>query len=427
MNLDVLVYMESKITGGLIYKKGKIIEKDIGIENGKIKKIDNNIGKAKKEIDGSKCLILPGLVNSHTHAAMSLMRGYSDALPLNKWLNEIWKIEDKLQPEDVKIGTKLACLEMIKTGTTAFADMYFHMNKVADVVEKSGLRACLGYGMIGENKKGKEELDNAIEFALRNEKTKKIKKMITPHSAYTCDGYVLKNSAKKARELNLSLHIHLNETKEEIEDIKEKRGENPTEYLNSLDFWKGKSFVAHGTHFERSELDILDKKNIGVVHCPSANMKLGSGSAPIKKMINKNIEIAIGTDGPASNNTLDMFEEMKQAALLLNSRGIQISPKKILEMATKNGSNFLGFNSGKIEEGKNADLIFLDLTSTNLHPQHNLLSNIIYSTKGENIKSTMIGGKIIMEDGKIKTLNKQKIINKAEEKAKKLASKASQT
>lgn len=415
--------MELKITGGLIYKDGKTTKKDIGIEKGKIKSIKNEVGKAQKEIEASGCLVLPGLVNSHTHSAMTLMRGYSDSLPLQEWLEEIWKVEEKLKPEDVRIGTKLACAEMIKTGTTAFGDMYFHMDEVTDIVEKSGLRARLGYGMIGDGEKGKEELQKGTEFAKKSV-GERIKKMITPHSPYTCDDFMLSEAAKRAKDLDIPLHTHLNETEQEIEKIVEEKGKLPTVYLNSLNFWDTKGFVAHGTHLKEEEIEILSKKNIGIAHCPSANMKLGSGTSPVEKIIEEGIKVGLGTDGPASNNNLDLLEEMKQAALLLNLKGIQLPSKKFIDMATKNGCDLLGLNGGKIKEGSVADLIIIDIEKPNLSPKHNLLSNLVYSTKGENVRTTIVNGKILMEKRQIKTLNEKQILEDAEKRAKDLVSRS---
>ena len=382
--------------------------RDILIEGNKIEKIGKNLNlRADEKIDGKEQkAVLPGLINCHCHSAMTLFRGYADDLPLKEWLEKkIWPLEAKLTKEDVYWGTKLACLEMIKTGTTCFNDMYWSEEASVEAAEEMGIRAKIGLVVLDFLPMGKRENIEKYWKAFKKRKFKTVTFSIAPHSIYTVSKESLiwaKNFAKKN---NLLLHIHLSETEKEVKDCQKKYKLRPVEYLNKIGFLNQDCILAHSIWLSEKEIKILTQRRCNVVYNPCSNMKLASGIFPYRKIRKAGINICLGTDGPASNNNLDLFEEMKFGTLLQKVKEKDptvASASEIFEIATKNGAKALKINAGEIRVGKLADLILIDLNQVCLIPGHNLISDIVYSCSGGCVSDVIVNGKILMRDRKVK-------------------------
>ncbi len=389
----------------------------IFIEDNKITDVGKNeICKKYKTddvIDAKGMVAMPGLIKAHTHSPMTLMRGYIDDLPLIEWLQKLWTFEAKLKPEDCYYGSLLACLEMISFGITTFSDMYLYPNEILKAVEKSGLRAMVS-PLIFEKINKNCNLRNARKFLKK--KTEMVTPALGPHSSYTCTKEELIGVADLAEEKDVFIHTHVSETQNEVKQIKEKYGTNPVEFLNSVGLLTDKTILVHAIWVTDKEIKLIAKTGAKIVHCPIANMKLASGVAPVHKM--KNITVSIGSDGPSSNNNLDMFEEMKAAALIhkINNLDPTLIPSNYaLEMATINGAKTLGLNdTGSLEPGKKADLILIDFRKPHLTPLYNPVSHLVYSCNGEDVDTTICNGKILMKNRKF-VLNAGKIMKKVEE------------
>lgn len=379
-------------------------------------------------IDGSNMLAMPGLINTHCHAAMSLFRGYADDLELMKWLQDkIWPLEDKLTGEDVYWGTMLSIVEMIKSGTTGFADMYFFVEDIARAVEDSGIRAVLARGMVGVAPNGERALAEAKDLIckLNNTADGRITMMLGPHAPYTCPPEYLKQVIQLANELNVPLHIHLSETAGEVEESLKTYGVTPIQRVKDEGLFEHKVLAAHCVHASREDIELLAQYGVAVAHNPCSNLKLASGIAPVTDMLKQGVTVALGTDGPASNNNLDMFEEMKFAALIHKVRdndATALSAKKALIMATRAGAQALrlGDKVGTLAAGKLADIILLDLDKAHLHPKHDLKSHIVYSANGSDVDTVIVNGEILMQNRVLTKLDESEIYAKSAECAKKL-------
>lgn len=379
-------------------------------------------------IDASDKITIPGLINTHSHVAMTLLRGVGDDQNLQTWLNEyIWPKEANLNEELVYLGSKLAMAEMIKTGTTTFNDMYFFMEETAKAVTESGIRAVLGYGMIDlfDEEKMKSELKESEKLIknCHNTSENRIQVAVAPHAPYTCSEELLKKSKELAQKHDLKLHIHVSETKQEVEDLKNERQQTPFEYLDNIGILDSNTIAAHGVWTTEDEMKILKEKNVSVAHNPSSNTKLASGIAPVNEYIKNDINVSIGTDGVSSNNNLDMFSEMKLTALLqkVNTLDPQVLPtNETFKMATKNGARALGINAGSIAEGKLADIVLVNTKVPHMTPVRNALSNIVYSALGTDVDTVICNGKILLENKQLLTINEQEIIEQVSENAFKL-------
>ena len=389
----------------------------IFIEDNKIIDVGKNeIYKKYKTddvIDAKGMVAMPGLIKAHTHSPMTLMRGYIDDLPLIEWLQKLWTFEAKLKPEDCYYGSLLACLEMISFGITTFSDMYLYPNEILKAVEKSGLRAMVS-PLIFEKINKDCNLRNARKFLKK--KTERVTPALGPHATYTCSKEELIGVANLAEEKDVFIHTHVSETQNEVKQIKEKYGTNPVEFLNSVGLLTDKTILVHAIWVTDKEIKLIAKTGAKIVHCPIANMKLASGVAPVHKM--KNITVSIGSDGPSSNNNLDMFEEMKAAALIhkINNLDPTLIPSNYaLEMATINGAKTLGLNdTGSLEPGKKADLILIDFRKPHLTPLYNPVSHLVYSCNGGDVDTTICNGEILMKNRKF-VLDAGKIMKKVEE------------
>ncbi len=403
-------------------------EQDIFIEDNKIVKIGKLNEKAEFKISGKGKAAIPSFINSHTHAAMTLMRGYADDMVVLDWLkNKIWPLEGKLTNKDLYWGTKLACLEMIKSGTTFFNDMYFFKGGKDDAIQaavESGVRMMAGHVLLDFDP-AKREKEWRIQKDITNYVNKlnnpRITVAINPHSIYAVSKESLLWCKEFADKNKLLLHIHLSESKQEVEDCKKKHNKTPVEYLNELKFLGPNVIACHSVWINEKEIQILKKNDVKIAHNPVSNMKLSSGVFPYALMKKTGLNISLGTDGCASNNNLDMIEEMKVASVLqkLNSNDpTLLSAKEVFDMATINGAKAFNLNCGKIEEGKLADLLLVDLKKPFMTPLHNLISNVVYSANGSCVDTTICDGKILMQNGKVE--GEEEIIEKAAETAKDL-------
>ncbi|QQK79890.1 amidohydrolase [Salicibibacter cibi] len=383
-----------------------------------------------ERIDGQKKILMPGLVNTHGHTPMTLLRGISDDLPLERWLNEkIWPAEAALDDESAAAGTALAIVEMIRSGTTCFADMY-HLNRegAAALTEESGMKASLSRGMIafGSKKEQQEKLKTAIDYAksCQSSASGRLRGAVFPHAPYTCPLEFLRETKAKAEEAALPLQIHIAETRKEVKEHETKHGLPPVAHLLEEGILTKGSLAVHAVHINHSELTGLKDNGVHVSHNPQSNLKLGSGIAPLPQLLNHHIPVSLGTDSAASNNTLDVFDEMRQAAMVhkgLEEEANATDAQTILEMATVNGANALGFsNAGFIEEGYDADFIFINSDQAHMIPRINH-GTLVYSATGRDVTDVFVEGKPLMRDGRLLTVDEEKIRHEAMAASEKLA------
>lgn len=407
----------------------EVFNSNIYIVDDKIQYIGHDIENKEihRIIDGKNKLAMPGLVNSHTHLAMSLLRNYADDVALDIWLREkIWPVEGKMNKDDIYWGSLLSMVEMIQSGTTTFCDMYDFMDEVAKGVEISGLRGVLTRGLIeDDNREAKLDASRKLYNDWNNKADGRIKVMIAPHAIYTNGTDYLLKAIDLAKELGTGLNIHLSETIGEVEDSIKIHGKSPVKYLEDLGFFNIHTIAAHCVHLSDEDIDILSKYDVYPVNNPTSNLKLASGFAPIDKMLKKGITVALGTDGSSSNNNLDMFEEINLASIInkaVNMDPVSVSAYDAIKMATINGAKALNLDKeiGSLEVGKKADIILLDLDKPHFYPRHNLVSAISYGTHGSDVDTVIIDGKIVMENREIKTLDVEQIKYMAEKCAKDL-------
>ncbi|MGI6151375.1 MAG: amidohydrolase [Christensenellales bacterium] len=370
---------------------------------------------AHRVIDCDGDLLMPGLVNAHTHLAMTLFRNAADDMELSAWLRErIWPLEDKLTPEDAYWGTMLAAAECIRGGCTCVNDMYFFMDQTARAIADSGLRALLGQGIVTGNDDGKSRLALAQSLfeEYDNAEDGRIRIAITPHAEYTCNSATLAAAGDLAAKLNARLHLHLSETFQEHEECKLRHGLTPAAHFASLGMLHDKTLLAHCVHIDEDDAALIGAAKAHVLHCPQSNLKLGSGIAPVPTMLAHRINVSLGTDGAASNNNLDMFEELRLAATLhkgITGNATDITAKQALSMATVNGAYALGFNAGRLSKGALADIIRIDTKVPNMMPANDLRSAAVYSVSAADVRMTMVNGRILYENGEFYSLDIERI------------------
>jgi len=413
----------------------KLISGNILIENDIIVEISEKTINAETDfkINCKNKLVLPGLINTHTHIPMTLFRGYSDDMLLDKWLKEsIWPIESKLDKKAIEIGTKLGILEMISSGTTTFLDMYFFEDTIGKISNKIGMRGFIGFALIdnGTPEYSSDELIKKCEyFVKRWSNNELVKPVIAPHAVYTCGPDLLNKSNELSEKYNTLLHTHCSETRDEVYITMNKYGVRPVRQLNKYGLLNDKMILAHCGWITKNEIYDIKKNGASISHCPISNMKIGTGGyAPIPEMQNSNINISLGTDGAASNNCLDMFQTMKFCSLIHKQHrwDPEILPaQEVLDFATIQGSKTLNINDkiGSIEIGKNADIIIIDLNKPHLTPKHDYISHLIYSAKGSDVETSIINGKPIYLNNKFLNIDENKILDDAEKCAKNLTSK----
>jgi 5-methylthioadenosine/S-adenosylhomocysteine deaminase len=393
-------------------------------------------GSADVEIDAKGKIAMPGLINAHTHLSMTLFRGFADDMVLQDWLQKkIWPLEAKHTNETCYFGALLGSAEMIMSGTTSFVDMYFHMEDVAKAVSEAGLRGFLSYGLIDffDHAKARLEQENTRKFfefvkALANPL---IKFAVGPHAPYTCSDETLLWAKDFAEKNNAILHIHVGETRREQADCQKKHGMRVVEYLDKIGALSDNMLAAHCSWLTKSEIGLLAKAGVSVAHCPVSNMKIATGGvAPLPEMFEAGVAVALGTDSASSNNTLDMFETMKVCALLQKAHRWDptvLNAQKTLDLATIEGANALGVQKeiGSIEVGKRADIILIDAKAPNMVPIHGketVISDLVYSVSAANVDTTIVDGRVLMQNRVIKSLKMHEVMPRAQELAIRLVS-----
>ncbi|MFB6119805.1 MAG: amidohydrolase [Halobacteriaceae archaeon] len=420
---------------------GRVLRPNGTVERGSVL-VDRDAGEildvgetaaGDERLDATNGLVIPGLINGHTHVAMTLLRGYADDKPLDAWLREdIWPVEAELEPADVAAGAELGVLEMIKSGTTAFADMYFHVPEIAAAVEAGGLRAVLGHTAVtaGKDTEGAaEDVERSVRVAreLDGAADGRISTTVQPHSLTTVSEAHLREMADAAREADLPLHYHANETTDEVTPIVEEHGERPLEFADDAGLLGDEDFVAHGVHVDESEMDRLADRGTAVIHCPASNMKLASGMAPVQRLRERGVTVGLGTDGAASNNDLDVFDEMRDAAMvgkLAADDASAVPAEAVVEMATRGNAEALGLDAGRIEAGAAADLAVVDLRSAHLTPVHDHVSHLAYAARGSDVRHTVCDGAVLMRDREVLPLDEQAVRERAAERATALVERA---
>ena len=380
---------------------------------------------ADSVVDLGEHIVMPGLVNAHGHAAMSLLRGYADDLPLRPWLEEhIWPVEARVLSEQfVADGTDLAMAEMIKTGTTCFADMYFFADSVAEQVRRSGMRSQVGFTIFDFPTAGGKDPDDYIHKGLQLRDSYKgdelIKIACAPHAPYTVGDDTMRRIATYANELDMAVHIHCHETAQEVRDSLKLYSCRPLQRLDDLGILLPQTQLVHMTQIDQDDIRLIQDNNCHVVHCPESNLKLASGFCPVGKLIDAGINVAIGTDGAASNNDLDLFGELKTAALLAKAvagDAATLDAHAALRMATINGAKALGWEdqTGSLEAGKSADIIAVEISSLSQKPLYNPASQLVYSNAGSQVTHSWVAGKALLKERALMTLDEQNLIRRAD-------------
>ena len=406
----------------VVLPNGKTQENDIVIEGNKI----TSIGKAPADLKADNVinakgkLAVPGFVNAHTHASMTLLRSYADDMNIMDWLNNmIWPIEAKMRKKDIYAGAMLAAVEMIKTGTTTFADMYGDMEQVAQMTIESGLRGVLSRGIIGVAPNGEQAFKENKELFdnYHGSADGRITVMFGPHAPYTCPPDFLRRVAEAAKARKADVHIHLSETKGEVDDCLKNYGKTPMEIMEDTGIFDCGTLGAHCVWLSDKDIEIMAKHNVRVAHNPGSNMKLASGIAPVPQLLKAGVCVGLGTDGASSNNNLDMLEEIRLAALLHKVNTLDplaVPAFEALKMGTEYGAKAVGLeNLGRLEEGAIADITLFDMSGYAWQPKFDLISLLVYSAPSNSADTVIVDGRVLMEKGELKTLDEEKIIYEA--------------
>jgi len=407
-------------------KENRVIEDGfIGIREDTIVYIGRNKIDADEIIDAKGGIILPGLINGHTHIPMSLFRGLAEDISLKEWLeNYIFPIERRLTPELVYTGALLSCAEMIMSGTTTFCDMYIFEDEVAKAARKAGMRCIISEALYDFLSPNYGEIDKGFEYTkwLINKwrDDPLINVAVGPHTLYTCSEKVLRRANEIALEYNVPIIIHVAETEDEVKEIKRRYGKSPIEYMEYLGMLGPHIIAVHCVHVSKRDMQLMSKYRVRVIHNPECNMKLASGISPVPDMINMGIYVGLGTDGSASNNNLDLLTEMDTAAKLHKISKMDptvMDAVTILKMVTINGAKVLGMDNiiGSLEVGKKADIIIVNTDRPHMVPMYNPYSNLVYSAIGDDVIHSIINGKVVMKNRELLTMELKSIIKDAEE------------
>ena len=377
-----------------------------------------------KVIDATGFIVMPGLINTHTHIAMALLRGISDDVPLMEWLNEhIWPVEAHMGYNEILIGAKLGALEMLKGGTTTFVDMYPYEEAVAEASEEAGIRAVVSPCAMDFRMPHFEEDWRAVQKRFSNSNL--VSMMIGVHAIYTCSPENMKHAIELSEQLSTGIHIHHSETKDEEKTVRERYNANPTEHLVNVGLIKRPTLAAHCVYMSDEDITAFAENNVSVAYNPQSNMKLASGIAPIAKMLDAGVNVSIGTDGASSNNDLDMWDEMRTASLLQKVNTMNpcvLTAYQVLQMATVNGAKAIGKEGelGILQEGALADIILVDFEKPHLYPHTNLISELVYSCHASDVDTVIVNGEIVVENRKCTTMDETKVCTDAQNTIEKL-------
>jgi 5-methylthioadenosine/S-adenosylhomocysteine deaminase len=397
---------------------------DLRVAEDRIEEIGRLDPRGSEDVlDCSGKVVMPGLINAHTHASMSLLRGISDNKELENWLqDDIFPAEEAMNEEDLKTGAELACIEMLETGTTTFNDMYEGIDRIVEAVEYSGIRAVLSRGLFDWDDRGGERFEEAKEAVEKYTGHRLVYPAIAPHAVYSCSKDLLVRAKNYSEDRDVPYHIHVSETEKENREHRAEHGVSPVRYLDENELLDSDVVAAHAAWLSEEDLGLLAEKEANVAHNPSANLKLGSGIADIPEMLQEGVNVALGTDGPASNNNFNLFEEMKVAGLVhkLESPD-RIDEQQVLDMATINGAKALGMEDeiGSVETGKKADLLVLDLDEPEMRPYHGvkgLISNLVFSYTGHPEK-VIVDGEVVVENGQVTGLDRERVLSDSQQRS----------
>ncbi len=396
-----------------------IFEGSIGIVGDKIEFVSRGPRtlEGARVIDAGGKVAMPGLVNAHNHISMSLLRSYADDLPLMTWLTgHVWPFEACMGRDDVRVGAELGMAEMLLGGTTTSADMYWMDEAVAEAADRTGIRAVIGTSILDGKK---DEFDRDFRALQKYVGHPRITLMVAPHAPYTCSRETLEYARDTAANAGLGLMIHVSETEDEQNIIAEKYGCTPVELLRELGLLNDKTLIIHGVFLSDGDIAILREHGCSVAHNPQSNMKLASGIAPVARLVEAGVNVAVGTDGPSSNNDLDMWEELRAASLLAKvSSGdpCVLSAWDVLHIATAGGAKALGLEgvTGELREGLAADIILVDTEKPHYYPRANMIANLAYCGKSADVDTVIVNGRIVVENGKLLTLDTREICREAD-------------
>ncbi len=426
---DYVLPMDEKLS---VIRDGAIAVKGTGIlEVGTSKEIFEKY-TSEVIIGGGGKVVFPGLINTHTHAAMVYFRGIADDIPLTDWLkNHIWPAENKwLSPEFISDAVELACLEMLRGGVTTYNDMYFYEDAAGESTKRMGMRAVLGSGILDFPSKTASTTDEYFANAESLIKDWKGDDLITPciapHALYTCSPETLKKAKAMSEKFGVPLHIHLSETEWEVGEIMVRYRKRPVEHLEAIGFLDETVLAAHCTWVEDNEIELLARRKVGISHCMESNLKLASGFAPVVTMLMAGVKVTFGTDGAASNNDLNILSEMSTTAKVhkaLSNNPTVLDAKTILLMATRWGAEALGLGDkiGTIEKGKMADIVTINLKKPHLTPIYNVYSHIVYAAMASDVETVLVNGKIVVNDGKLVTADESEILYNAKKWSEKIS------
>ncbi|WP_436347576.1 amidohydrolase [Natronorubrum sp. FCH18a] len=384
-------------------------------------------------LDASNALVTPGFVNGHCHTPMTLLRGFADDKPLDRWLEEdVWPAESEFTAADVRAGAELGVLELIRSGVTGFVDMYFYVPEIADVVDRAGVRALLGHGIVTVGKDeaaARADAEESLAFAREYDGAAggRISTAFMPHSLVTVGEAYLEEFVPKARAAGLPIHYHANETRNEVAPIVDDYGVRPLEYAAERGLLEPEDFVAHGVHVDEREIALLAEAGTSVIHCPASNMKLASGMAPIQRMLEAGVSIGLGTDGAAANNDLSMLDEARDAAMigkLAAADASAVSAETVVELLTRGGAKALGFDSGRLEAGAPADIAVVDLERAHLTPSHDPVSHLAYAATAADVRHTLCNGRVLVRDHDVRALDESAVLDRAERAAERITDRA---
>ncbi len=404
------------IKEALVPQRGK--KCNVGVKDGKIVLVGDREEPAKEVINANGKLLLPSFANMHTHISMTLLRGLGSDLPLMDWLQKvIWPLEGEfVSPEFTRDGALIGIAESILSGTTLLMDMYFFEESVAEVAKRAGVRMGLGFGILDfptkVAKTPKGYIQRAREFIKTFKGDELVFPVLCPHATYTCSPSTLHMVMELSQGEGLLIHTHVAETSEEVERVREMYGRTPVMHLESLGLLSDKLLCAHMVWLSEEEKELIKERRVKVLHCPESNLKLASGIAPVSDYVRRGIHVCLGTDGPASNDNLDMLEEMATMVKLQKGSALDakaLSASQALEIATYNGFSACGIRAGKVEEGFEADLILIDTDKPHLQPLYDPIAQVVYSAKSSDIDTLICKGKVLMEKRELKTLDMDEV------------------